>query len=79
MYINFWYPVALADEIKNDKPFQVQILGLKFVAFRDSDGIVRVLSDTCVHRGGSLGIGWIKDGRAIAPITAGNTTAQVSA
>jgi phenylpropionate dioxygenase-like ring-hydroxylating dioxygenase large terminal subunit len=67
MYINFWYPVALSDEIKNDKPFQVQILGLKFVAFRDSDGIVRVLSDTCAHRGGSLGIGWIKDGRAICP------------
>jgi phenylpropionate dioxygenase-like ring-hydroxylating dioxygenase large terminal subunit len=67
MYINFWYPVALIDEVKNDKPLQVQILGLKFVAFRDTDGTPRVISDTCIHRGGSLGIGWVKDGRAICP------------
>jgi phenylpropionate dioxygenase-like ring-hydroxylating dioxygenase large terminal subunit len=67
MYINFWYPVALIDEVTNDKPLQVQILGLKFVAFRDTDGTARVISDTCIHRGGSLGTGWIKDGRAICP------------
>jgi phenylpropionate dioxygenase-like ring-hydroxylating dioxygenase large terminal subunit len=67
MYINFWYPVAMSDEIKSDKPLQVQILGLKFVAFRDADGVPRVLSDTCIHRGGALGLGWIRGGRAICP------------
>ncbi len=46
MYINFWYPVALSDEVTDDKPLQVQILGLKFIAFRDGDGDPHVLSDT---------------------------------
>ena len=67
MYINFWYPVALCDEVKNDEPLQVQILGLPFVAFRDTEGRPHVLSDTCVHRGGSLGKGWVRDGCVICP------------
>jgi len=67
MYINFWYPVALSDNVKNDAPTQVQILGLQFVAFRDTSGQPHVLSDTCIHRGGSLGRGWVRNGRAICP------------
>ncbi|MBT8444996.1 MAG: aromatic ring-hydroxylating dioxygenase subunit alpha [Gammaproteobacteria bacterium] len=67
MYINFWYPIALSDEVKNDEPLQVQILGLPFVAFRDTDGNPHVLSDTCVHRGGSLGKGWVRDGCVVCP------------
>jgi len=67
MYINFWYPIALSDEVKNDEPLQVQILGLPFVAFRDTDGHPHVLSDTCVHRGGSLGKGWVRDGCVVCP------------
>lgn len=67
MYINFWYPIAQCDDVKNDKPLQVQILGLPFVAFRDTAGQPHVLSDTCIHRGGSLGLGWVRDGRVICP------------
>ncbi len=67
MYINFWYPIARAEEIVDDKPLQVQLLGLPFVAFRDSEGAAHVLSDTCVHRGGSLSAGWVRDGKAICP------------
>ncbi len=67
MYINFWYPVALSEEVKADEPLRVEILALKFVAFRDADGTAHVLSDTCVHRGGSLGKGWVKDGCVICP------------
>ncbi len=60
MYINFWYPVCTAAELTGDKPLQVKILGMQFVAFRDSAGIPHVLSDTCIHRGGSLSRGKIK-------------------
>ncbi len=67
MYINFWYPIAKVEEVLSDKPLQVQILGLKFVAFRDSQGVARVLSDTCIHRGGALGTGWVRGGRVICP------------
>ena len=54
MYINFWYPVALSDEITNEKPLAVQIMSLEFVAFRDTEGKAHVLSNTCIHRGGAL-------------------------
>lgn len=60
MYINFWYPVCTTEELTADEPRQVQLLGLKFVAFRDSSGNAHVLSDTCIHRGGSLGNGKVE-------------------
>ena len=47
MYINFWYPIARAEEILADKPLRVNLLSLPFVAFRDAEGQARVLSDTC--------------------------------
>jgi phenylpropionate dioxygenase-like ring-hydroxylating dioxygenase large terminal subunit len=61
MYINFWYPIARAAEITAEQPLQARVLGLKLVAFRDSAGEAHVLSDTCVHRGGSLGRGRVHD------------------
>jgi len=67
MYINFWYPVCLAEELTNDAPMRVQILGLRFAAFRDSAGNARVLADTCVHRGGSLGKGKVRGDRLACP------------
>ncbi len=59
MFINFWYPVARSDEVTNEAPYKARILTLDFVAFRDSDGQAHVLSDTCIHRGASLGKGKI--------------------
>ncbi len=67
MYINFWYAIGTSDEIKSDEPFRAQVMGLNFVAFRDKEGEAHVLSDTCVHRGGSLSKGWVKDGCVICP------------
>ena len=67
MYINFWYPVGRSEEITSDAPFRTQILGLHFVAFRDGDGQAHVLSDTCTHRGGALGKGWVKDDCVVCP------------
>ncbi|MCC5795233.1 MAG: aromatic ring-hydroxylating dioxygenase subunit alpha [Chromatiales bacterium] len=67
MYINFWYPIGLSKEIGSEKPFRTTVLGLRFVAFRDDEGKAHVLSDTCVHRGGSLGKGWVKDNCVVCP------------
>lgn len=67
MYINFWYPIARSEEVLQDKPLRVELLTMPFVAFRDADGAAHVLADTCVHRGGSLSAGWVKDGKAICP------------
>jgi len=67
MYINFWYPVALSDEVSNEKPLEVEIMSLKFVAFRDGDGNAHVLSNTCVHRGGALARGKINGDKVACP------------
>ena len=65
MYINFWYPVCLSDEI-NEGPKKATILGLEFVAFRDHKGNAHCLSNVCVHRGGSLAHGICHDDGTIA-------------
>jgi len=67
MYINFWYPVCTVEELTADAPLRVEILKVRLVAFRDADGKPRVLSDTCVHRGGSLGKGKVTDGNVACP------------
>jgi phenylpropionate dioxygenase-like ring-hydroxylating dioxygenase large terminal subunit len=67
MYINFWYPVCTTAELAAGAPKRAQVLGLPFVAFRDAQGTAQVLSDTCVHRGGSLGAGRVVAGRIACP------------
>lgn len=67
MYINFWYPVCTSDELSGDAPLQATLLGLRFVAFRDSEGKPHVLSDTCIHRGGSLGRGLVAGNNVACP------------
>ncbi len=67
MFINFWYPIGLSSEVTGEKPFRAQVFGLPFVAFRDEAGAARVVSDTCVHRGGALHKGSIKGGNVVCP------------
>jgi len=67
MFINFWYPIAASDEVTNQSPSRVEVLGVKVVAFRDDNGAAHVIADTCVHRGGSLGKGWVKDNCVVCP------------
>jgi len=44
MYINFWYPICTSEELKATEPLSVQVLGLPFVAFRDTEGVPHVLA-----------------------------------
>lgn len=53
MFINFWYPADWSEKI-TDQPVLARMLGQDFVLFRDSQGVARCLSNTCIHRGGSL-------------------------
>lgn len=66
MYINFWYPICIGEELE-EKPLQVMMFGLRFVAFRDSNGDAHVLSDTCIHRGGALSKGWVDKDCVVCP------------
>ena len=67
MYINFWYPIAKSEDIVTYEPHRTQLLGQQLVAFRDNDGAAHVLSDVCIHRGGALGKGWVRDGTVVCP------------
>ncbi|MDW8258635.1 MAG: aromatic ring-hydroxylating dioxygenase subunit alpha, partial [Gammaproteobacteria bacterium] len=67
MFINFWYPVVRAEDL-GTTPQRVRILMHDFVVFRDQNGRPAVLSDTCVHRGGSLAGGkCMEDGTVRCP------------
>ena len=58
MYINFWYPIVRSEDLGYDVPEKARVLGVNLVAFRDQEGNAHVLSDTCTHRGASLGGAW---------------------
>jgi phenylpropionate dioxygenase-like ring-hydroxylating dioxygenase large terminal subunit len=66
MFINFWYAAERSENV-TDKPVKVRMLGQDFVLFREADGTARCLSDTCVHRGGSLGLGKLRNGLVECP------------
>jgi phenylpropionate dioxygenase-like ring-hydroxylating dioxygenase large terminal subunit len=66
MYKNFWYPMAMTEEL-GDKPVLVRCMGLDFVIFRDTDGDANCLSNTCIHRGGSLAHGKMRGSNIACP------------
>jgi phenylpropionate dioxygenase-like ring-hydroxylating dioxygenase large terminal subunit len=67
MFMNFWYPICTSAELPADRPLRAELLGLRFVAFRDTGGAARVLADTCIHRGGSLSKGKLREGCVECP------------
>ncbi len=56
MFINFWYPAAKSEDLK-EEPLLVRILGQDFAVFRDTAGQAHCLHNVCVHRGGSMAHG----------------------
>jgi phenylpropionate dioxygenase-like ring-hydroxylating dioxygenase large terminal subunit len=67
MIINQWYVAAEAAEVTSAAPKKVKMLGLDFVLFRDEAGQAHCLSDICVHRGASLGLGQMAKGCVECP------------
>ncbi len=57
MFINFWYPVDKAENIKQGEIRKIRMLGQDFAVFRDEAGTARCISNICIHRGGSLADG----------------------
>ncbi|MFK5980686.1 MAG: Rieske 2Fe-2S domain-containing protein [Rhizobiaceae bacterium] len=54
-----WTPVCLIEEVEepDGTPLLVEVLGDRYVAFRDSDGKVGLLDELCPHRKASLVFG----------------------
>jgi 5,5'-dehydrodivanillate O-demethylase len=58
----YWHPVAIAQELSEERPTQfVRVLGEDLVLFRDKQGRVGLLADHCPHRGASLLYGRVEE------------------
>lgn len=66
MLKNLWYVVEQSDRV-GTAPVRSRLLGQDLVVFRDGGGTARVLSDICIHRGGSLAGGLVVDGSVECP------------
>jgi phthalate 4,5-dioxygenase len=58
----YWQPVALSDELDNDAPVRLKVMGEELVLFRDQEGRLGLLGLHCAHRGADLSLGRIEDG-----------------
>ncbi len=62
----YWHPVAVAQELNDERPTMfVRLLGEDLVLFKDKSGRVGLLADHCSHRGASLMYGRVEE-RGIA-------------
>jgi len=58
---NYWIPFALSSQlVPEDAPFQVQLLGEHYVAFRATDGRIGFFDEHCPHRRASLALGRVE-------------------
>jgi phenylpropionate dioxygenase-like ring-hydroxylating dioxygenase large terminal subunit len=58
--------MAMTEEL-SDEPLLVRCMGLDFVIFRDTEGRANCLSNTCIHRGGSLAHGKMRGSNIACP------------
>jgi len=56
-----WYAVALAEEIRADRPFGCDFLGGRVVVYRRASGEPVVLTARCPHMGADLALGDVVD------------------
>jgi phenylpropionate dioxygenase-like ring-hydroxylating dioxygenase large terminal subunit len=66
MLKNLWYVVGESRALAA-APVHVRVLGQDFVLFRDPAGRPALLSDICIHRGGSLSAGLVVEGTVECP------------
>ena len=66
MLQNLWYVVAESRHVRAE-PIAVRLLGQEFALFRNAAGEAVLLSDVCIHRGGSLSAGRLIGGEIECP------------
>ena len=58
----YWQPAALSEELKQDAPLPIRLLGEDLVLYRDEQGRPGLLGLHCAHRGADLSYGRLEDG-----------------
>lgn len=62
MLRRYWHPVAIAQELTEEKPkLRVKILGEDLVLFRSANGNYGLVAEQCSHRGASLYYGFLEE------------------
>ncbi len=71
-----WTPVCLIEEVAepDGTPLLVEVLGERYVAFRDTDGRSGLLDELCPHRRASLCSAATRNADFVASIMAGRWT-----
>ena len=64
---DFWYVVALSEQLKPDKVLSRQVLGEWLAIFRDKNGQPIALQDRCTHRNSRLSCGKVLQGHLQCP------------
>jgi phenylpropionate dioxygenase-like ring-hydroxylating dioxygenase large terminal subunit len=59
---DFWYVIALSEELPVDRPVARKVLGEWLAVFRDEAGSPFALRDRCMHRNSRLSLGKVRDG-----------------
>lgn len=62
MMRRYWNPVALSEELKDDVPRAVRVMGEDLVLFRDPEGRPALIGRRCPHRGVDLAYGRVEHG-----------------
>lgn len=59
LFRQYWVPAMMSSELpkRDSRPVRVMLLGEKLIGFRDSEGRVGLIQDSCPHRGASLFFG----------------------
>ncbi len=60
-----WYPLAQSSELPSKALLRRQLLGMQLVIFRDAQGKVRALKDSCPHRAVPLSNGRLVNGNLV--------------
>ena len=64
----YWQPVALTDELDQERPLKaLKLLGQDLVLFRDEAGRLGLIDRDCPHRGVDLAFGRLEDGGLRCP------------
>ena len=61
-----WHPVALVEEVTEEKPFGAILLDVPIVLYRIG-GLLSAAHDLCPHRGTKLSLGYVRDGKLTCP------------
>jgi phenylpropionate dioxygenase-like ring-hydroxylating dioxygenase large terminal subunit len=64
---NDWHVVAASADIKPGHVVALKLLEHELVGWRESNGLVHIWEDLCIHRGSRLSKGFVRDDRIVCP------------